>query len=246
MNPPRSRTTPDNWDTTADSQVLGLMRAGKYNDLISEIENRGGWSHLSSNQRALIAAEIYLRLQFTPRAVTRGQLRHWFGLSFGTQQRALLLLKYGTPELSDLVFADDRVGLSTVERVMKLPPDGQADFLAKVKAGVEPRLAGSSNPRKRQQHSYTHAGARQLAARRREARQARYRHVPESALTVLGHSFDGLAAVLASSEGLDPAVTPEQAALWRQDLSRRAKAFRVLLALLKERSNEHGHSHPTR
>jgi hypothetical protein len=146
--------------------------------------------------------------------------------SMGSMLRAKAVARTGTDALKALTEAD-RVPLTTAARIAGLSVSAQDTFVARINDGGHPRFVGrpgwtGDEP----------AGPPPKLSQR----EARYRYVQEPALQLMANSFDGLGIVLTGADALDPAISPEQAAYWRGDLSRRSKSFRRLLALLAERS----------
>ncbi|MGH3985914.1 MAG: hypothetical protein ACRDTZ_01170 [Pseudonocardiaceae bacterium] len=176
-----------------------------------------------SGHRAMLAAAI----AYDTRSALNGiQTRELCRVSQGSMNRAKTVLRKGTPELQTLA-ATNRVQLTTAARIALLPIDAQNAFTEKVEAGADAQKAGPPGWRGNDL-------SRNPPLTKREAR---YRYVQEPALALMANSFEGLAIALASADGLlDPAITPEQAAQWRSDLSRQGKSYRQLLALLKDRS----------
>jgi hypothetical protein len=181
---------------------------------------------LNNNQRSVLAALLADRLasRRPDGAANNKLLQRMLGVSIGSMHRAKTAMHHGCPELRNLT-AKGRVPLTTAARVARLDLDSQMSFIEQVHAGEEPRYL--SRP------GYF---GNDPAASRLTQREARYRYVQQSTLQVLGDSFDALALVLATAEGLDPAMTPSEAAHWRGDLTRRARSVRHLMNLLKERS----------
>lgn len=186
-----------------------------------------GHRFVGAGHRAMIAAAV----SFDTRARLIGtQLRQLCGVSMGSLHRAKTVCRKGTPELQALCAAGV-VPLTTGARIAGLPIDAQNRFTEKVKSGAEATKAG---PPGWTGQPYPPPGGPAYTKR-----EARYRYVQEPALNLIANSFDGLGIALATANGrLDPAITPEQAAQWRSDLSRQAQSFRQLLALLKERSTQ--------
>lgn len=184
---------------------------------------------LTHSQRAMIAAELADRPKGRTNNAgghlppTRQQAERLLGVSIGSLDRAKRVVKYGTPGLKELTAAEN-VQLTTASRIALLPAKEQDAFVARVKEGADARALGRPG------------GVFDDPTPPITRREARYRYVQETTLRVLADSLDGLAMVLAGAEGLDPALTPGQAAQWRSDLSRRMKAIRQLQLLLKERS----------
>jgi hypothetical protein len=183
---------------------------------------------LTPNRRALIAAALADRGRgrgATPDLPpTREQAERLLNVTNGAADRAKRVLRSGSPALVALTAAGG-AALNTAARIAALPPETQDRFVAEVEAGADPRKLGRpSGPF----FPDTSASITQ--------RDARYRYVQEPALRVLADSLDGLALVLAGAEGLDPALTAEQAAQWSRGLSQRVKSIRLVLRLLRERS----------
>jgi hypothetical protein len=191
---------------------------------------------LTHSQRAMIAAELADRpkgrtsnsasdrVHLPP---TRKQAERLLGVSIGSLDRAKRVVRCGTPGLKELT-ATEGVQLTTAGRIALLPPEEQDAFVARVKEGADARALGSP--------AGVFGEAAASSAPSITRREARYRYVQEATLRVLIDSLDGLAMVLTGAEGLDPTLTPKQAAQWRSDLSRRAKTIRQLQVMLKERS----------
>jgi hypothetical protein len=178
----------------------------------------------TNGHRALIGATLAL----DPNCALIG--RHIVELtgvsSMATMLRAKPVVRGGTDALKALV-ASGRVQLTTAARIAGLSAEVQDAFTERIKAGAHPRFVGRPG--------WTGEGLPPDPSVKLSQREARYRYVQESALQVMANSFDGLAIVLASADGLDPNITPEQAAHWRSDLSRQSKSFRRLMALLNDR-----------
>jgi hypothetical protein len=192
---------------------------------------------MTLTQRAIIAGELALRPRGNYSTAvtkhilppTRTQVQDMMGISVGSMDRAKALVRYGIPELINAC-ARGEVKLSTGAQVARLEPGTQQSFVTRVRDGEHPKTI------------LRKMRAEGMVAPPAIARnKARYRYVQESAFRVLADSFDGLAVVLSSTEGLDPALTPEQAAVWRADLSKRARCVRHLLALLAARSEANDH-----
>lgn len=192
---------------------------------------------MSNNQRAIIAADLALRRRGANSQSTkdlpptRMEVERVCGISVGSLDRAKAVVHYGTEQLI-LLTATDHVALTTASRVARQPRDQQDAFIARIREGINPRTAakpgwkdGGIMPANNGPHI--------------PMREARYLYVQDSAMRVMADSLDALNTVLnTSSGGLDPAITAEEAAAWRGDLSRKAKGFRRLLALLKQRQGE--------
>jgi len=187
---------------------------------------------LTHSHRAMIAAALADRTKGqshnTPQAdlpPTRGQAEKLLGVAPGSLDRAKRVIRSGTDALKTLT-AEEGVALNTAARIARLPAQAQDAFVAQVRDGADPRQLGRPGG----------AFDQTPISASITAREARYRFVQEPVLRVLADSLDGLALVLASAEGLDPAITAAQAAHWNSDLGRRARSLRQLLSLLKERS----------
>jgi hypothetical protein len=179
----------------------------------------------SNSQRACIAGT----LAADPNChLTGRQLVELTGVSsMQSMLRAKAVARTGIPALKEITAAG-QVPLTTAARIAGLSTEAQETFVARTANGAHHRLVGRPG--------WTgEEPAPEQPPPKLSQREARYRYVQESALKLMGNSFDGLAIVLASAHGLDPNITPEQAAHWRSDLSRQSKSFRRLLALLKER-----------
>jgi hypothetical protein len=179
----------------------------------------------SNNHRALVAGAISIAAHIPGR-----ELVSLCGVSsVGSMIRAKVVVRSGTDRLKALTAAG-LVPLTTGARIANLPLEAQDTFCERIEAGGHPRFVG--RPGWTGGDDPAGPDAHQLSKR-----EARYRYVQESALQVMANSLDGLAIVLASADGgLHPAITPEQAAHWRRDLSRQMKSIRRLMALLSERS----------
>lgn len=213
------------------NNIAALIRGGEFEFLIEELV-RCGPDQMPQYQRALIAAEIATRSkgnlsnrsQLPP---TRSEAQDWLNVSIGSMDRAKVIVNKGVTELKYQV-ARGLVPLSTGARIARLIPEAQLEFVEKIKAGVNPRHAA---PRGWQGSGNSHVEPI-------TQREGRYRFVQESALRAMHDSFDAVATVLSNTEGLDPSITPQQAKLWQRDLRRRGKAYRQIMALLKERSSQ--------
>lgn len=182
--------------------------------------------YVSRNHKALVAAALSMEGRCP---ISGHQLESIIGIPAGALHRAKIVLKTGVPGLRDLV-QTEQIPLSTGARIAGLPFSAQEEFVNRVNAGIPHRLASPGQ-------------MPQLTAlpdtAPRTQREARYRYVQAPAMGAIANSLDALGLVIASaSYGLDPDITPVQAAQWRSDLNRRARAFRQLLNLLKERSND--------
>lgn len=178
------------------------------------------------NQRAMVAVRAALhpasRLGFR-------DVQALCGVSMGSLQRARTAIRSGIPALVARTEAGD-VPLSTAARLAGEPPEEQERFLRQIDLGFAARSIGSRLEQRRR-NPYAPPPERPLTQR-----VARYRYVQESALQLVANCFDSLAIVMNTAHGLDPNISSEQAAQWRADLSRRAKSYRALLALLNARS----------
>lgn len=211
--------------------IAALIRGGEFEYLIEDLV-RYGPDEMPQYQRALIAAEIAARSkgnlsnrnQLPP---TRIEARDWLNVSIGSMDRAKVIVRAGIRELKYQV-ARGMVPLATGARIARLLPEAQLEFVQKVDSGVNPRRAAPSGWQ----------GSGNAPVEPITQREARYRFVQESALRAMHDSFDAVATVLSNTEGLDPSITPQQAKSWHRDLSRRGKAYRQIMALLKERSSQ--------
>lgn len=178
------------------------------------------------NHRAMVGGEILLSSRLSGR-----QVMEMCGVSsMGSLMRAKAVARSGIDKLRELTSAG-QVPLTTGARIAGLSPAAQETFCQRIERGSQPRHVG--RPGWTGQDDGPTDPHHQLSQR-----EARYRFVQEPALRTMAHSLDGLAIVLNKAEGLDPAISPEQAAHWRTDLSRQSRAFRRLMALLKERADQ--------
>lgn len=183
-------------------------------------------------QRAMIGATVAV----DPNCQLTGkQIVELCGVSsMGTMIRAKAVVRDGIDALKAIVVAD-RVPLTTAGRIAGLPARAQEIFVARIESGGHHRVVGRPGWTGEDPDPIAAAGPPPKALKLSQ-REARYRYVQESALQLMANSFDGLDIVLTSADRLDPAISPEQAAYWRNDLSRRAKSYRRLLALLADRA----------
>lgn len=183
----------------------------------------------SNNHRAVIGGIIICE----PSAKLAGRevLEACGVSSMGSLMRGKAVARTGTPDLIKLTAAD-QVPLTTAARIAGLSTSAQDTFTARVQRGAQPRHVG--RPGWTGDHSPPDPTAKL------SQREARYRYVQETAMQTIANSLDSLGIVLNSAVGLDPNITPEQAAHWRSDLSRLGKNYRQLMVLLKDRSAAQG------
>jgi hypothetical protein len=183
----------------------------------------------NNNHRAVIGGMILC----DPAAKLSGrEAREACGVSsMGSLMRGKAIARSGTPDLIKLTIAD-QVPLTTAARIAGLSTSAQDTFVAKVEHGAQPRHVG--RPGWTGDHSAPDPTAKL------SQREARYRYVQETAMQTMANSLESLGIVLNSATGLDPSITPEQAAHWRSDLSRLGKNYRQLMVLLKDRSAAQG------
>ena len=151
--------------------------------------------------------------------------------SMGSLMRGKAVARTGTSDLIELTAAG-RVPLATAARIAGLSVNAQDTFTARVERGAQPRHVGRPG--------WTGDNAPPDPTAKLTQREARYRYVQDTAMQTMANALDSLGIVLNSAVGLDPNITPEQAAHWRSDLSRLGKNYRRLMVLLKDRSAAQG------
>lgn len=206
--------------------------------------------HLNESQRAMIAAKIARRRvgqhgtysgntsnDAVPDALppSADRAAELFNVSRSAIDRAREVRRSATPALQDAVEVG-KVPVYTAARVARdLDPEQQDDFARRVENGAEPtKLAAVLQVRS----DYTTKPS--IAERRAHPRAdnlspGRHRHLTIAALRNLNDSLDALGLVLGSTEGLDPAITSEEAARWADGLSKGRRSLHGVIKLLNER-----------
>lgn len=197
--------------------------------------------HLNESQRAMIGAKMadrepgHRRSGSSAESIdsadvpTRDEAAELLKVGTATITRARHLMKNGTVGLQDLVTAG-KVPVYTAARVAEsMPAEEQDEFAHRVENGADPKKLASAL---RVPSDYK---PRDSTARSDNRSPSRHRHLGVSALQNLQASLDALAMVLNSVDGLDPALTPEEAAQWVGGLSKGRNTLSKVLTMLKER-----------
>src|SRR5690606_30117639 len=152
-------------------------------------------------------------------------------LSIGTSsiQRAREVAKHGTVPLQKLV-EQGEVPVYTAARVAReFDPEQQDEFVQRVENGADPKkLAANLNVPSQWK-------PRESTARTDNRSSKRHQHITVNALRNLQSSLDALDLVLKNTDGLDPAITDEEAAQWLDGLSKGRGALNRVLRLLTDR-----------
>lgn len=198
--------------------------------------------HLSESQRAMIAARIAHQrpggargpmiennasIEAVVPPMSQAQAAGLLNVSRSSVQRAREVLARGSADLQAAIEAGQvTVGLS--ERILDLPGDGQARALAALHSGLTahqvakalqlPPIRVNRNP-----------------PRSTPAAPSRHRYLGTGALRTVIDSLGGLDLVLTTTDGLDPSITPEEAARWLADLARARGAIGRVSKILTER-----------
>lgn len=201
--------------------------------------------HLSDSQRAMIGARIADRSRGGDRRSatwrdqtvispsdspppTRTEASRLLNVGESSIGKARQVIRDGTPELQHAVESGE-VPVSTGARVARgLDAAGQIEYVERVRNGAEPtKLASSLDV----PSHWTPAPAAATTNRSPN----RHRHVGVPALRSLRDSLEALDIVVRNTDGLDPAITYEEAAQWVGDLSKGRGALRRVLNLLNDR-----------
>jgi hypothetical protein len=201
--------------------------------------------HLTESQRAMIAARIATRApgqraqpssgrsvdlpdhEALPPSIDRAA--ELFNISASSIKRARDV-RSAAPVLQEVV-ESGVVPVFTAARVAHdLSCEQQEEFARHVQEGAEPkRLA-------RQMGVGGAAGTRPVTEARTDNRSpGRHRYLTTAALRSLGDSLSALDMILRSTEGLDPAITREEAARWVDGLSKGRRSLYGVVKLLTER-----------
>jgi hypothetical protein len=215
--------------------------------------------HLNESQRAMIAAKIAKRTPgqhgpvkgtVSPDTVpdplppSRDRAAELFNVSTASIARAREV-RTGTPALQQVV-ESGRVPVYTAARVAReLPHEQQDEFVRLVETGVDPAklappdtYARKSRERRKARDQKSPDPA--TAARTDNRSPGRHRYLTVATLRSLRDSLSALDMVLKSTpDGLDPAITDEEAARWANDLSKGRGALHRAITLLKN------HKEPT-
>lgn len=177
---------------------------------------------MSLNERAMAVASAPLKGYSGDSSLrSRSQLCRDYHISLTSAQAAAAVLRYGTTGLQKAV-REGLLPVSTAKRVAALPAEEQ-DVL------VERLLKGA---RWENVVSYTRRHQRRVRKATPFASNVR-----REALAGIRDSLAGLQYVLDRSDGLDPEITPTEAAVWLRDLGHGRKYLIRLTEMLKERSS---------
>lgn len=199
--------------------------------------------NLTDAQRAMIAARLAKR-EPGNRGVTK-QLRHMTELPPSQAQLADLLavnqeqigkakrvLREGIPELADLV-ADGKAPVTTAARVAtELPPEEQAEFVAKVRSGADPVKAAPPDMAQKVRRGTAEPPARPPAPPKFGG--GRRKHLGQ--IEALIATLDGVVMAFDGVDGLDRSIDAGEAARLTGDLSRQIRSLNRINSLLKERT----------
>lgn len=191
--------------------------------------------HLSDNQRKMIGGRIAERYAGQRRSQsadadydhgppTQRQAAGLLNVSKDGIERAHKIVKDGIKPLQHLV-DEDRVKVSTAERIAKRPKDAQEEFVQRVNSGVHPSRAASEKP------APLH--------KRLESSPDRHKFLLASSFESVISVLNGLGLVLdGATSGLDPSVTDEEAAHLLRSFSKAGVFYRKALTVLKTRTEE--------
>lgn len=201
--------------------------------------------HLDASQLAMIGAEMgvlrgaFRGNQHVGRSVsmdteqlppTKEEAAALLGVSTGSIGRARRVLEHGTPELVAAVKNRDVSVRKADEVAAEYDEEGQEAFLLEVAAGVDPRMVKVDSERKRS------TPVKKLENSTDRRRKISY--LDENVLRYLLETFSAVTVVFKDAEGLDPAITPTQAARWVSDLGRASASYRSIVARLKQHSSK--------
>jgi hypothetical protein len=159
------------------------------------------------------------------------RLAYLFRIGSASLSRARTVWSTGSADFRSAV-ASGEVPLTTACRVIRgLDDKRQAEFLRQVRDGADPQALASAMLR-------APVDPRPAAGPARVDNRSphRHRHLGVPALSNLAASLEALDLVLRTApDGLDPAITSEEAARWAGDLSKGRSAIRRVLTLLNDR-----------
>lgn len=178
---------------------------------------------LSLNERALIIAQTPTRGtgQRTSPLPSLVELCTEAGISTYTATSAARVLQHGTPMMQRAV-RENLLPISVGRRLITLPDEEQDSIALRVLNGGHWK---NVVPGKRINRLRT--------AKPTEAKPKVRREV----VAAVRDSLTGLQHLLARADGLDPEITPAEAAVWLRDLGQGRKSLVRLTEMLKERSS---------
>lgn len=148
--------------------------------------------------------------------------------------RAQMIYCTGVKSLHRVV-ASGAVPLYTATRICQLDPTEQERFVNRVLNGESPRLISPGEPRYEDERRNRRKGAVGGTPTGRD----KHRYVREQAIRQLIDSLGAAKMVANAAEGgLDPGVTPEQAAQFARELASVHVGYRRAMDLLKKRKEE--------
>lgn len=177
----------------------------------------------SLNERALIIAGTRTRgLGDRGSSIpSRLELCEAAGVSTYTAESAARVLRHGTPMMQRAV-RENLLPVSVGRRLIALPDEEQDSIALRILNGGHWK---NIVPGKRINRMRT--------ARPTEAKSK----VRREAVAAVRDSLTGLHHLLARVDGLDPEITPAEAAVWLRDLGQGRKSLVRLTEMLKERSS---------
>lgn len=230
------------WRACAEAGVTPITRVETSEPWAYVISTNVHRRHLSESQRAMIGAKIAVRgkgyaghsrvngqLTDYPQPPTRTEAAQLLNVAESSIGRARQVIRDGTQGLQKLVEQGD-VPVYTAARVAReFEPEQQEEFAQRVANGADPKkLAANLNVP-------SQAKPRESTARTDNRSSKRHQHITVNALHNLQSSLDALDLVLKNTDGLDPAITDEEAAQWLDGLSKGRGALNRVLKLLTDR-----------
>lgn len=234
------------WRACAKAGVTPVTRVETSEPWAYVISTNVHRRHLSESQRAMIAAKIRTvgpggdrrsAAQIygaDPAPVpTQRKAADLFNVSPASVTSARKVMAEGTEALQELVAAGE-MPVYTAARVAKaLPAEEQDQFAHRVRNGADPKKLASALDAPSEKDPASFRGLR--AAREDNRGANRHQYVTVSAIRALRDSLYALDIVLRNTDGIDPAVTSEEAAQWVGDLSKGRGALRRVQNLLNDR-----------
>jgi ParB-like nuclease domain len=193
-----------------------------------------GTKGLDTGQLAMVAAKIP-----SPGPGMRGQLglppsrptlAKALDIARTTLDRAANLREHATPALVQAA-EDGLLPIYTAERVMNsLAADKQDEFVKRIRDGASHRLLAVAMGVERTTPGRTSALESNISIHR-------HRSVGVPALRATATALDALQMVMQGADGIDPNMSPQEAAEWADDLSKKRASLSRVIALLKERKD---------
>lgn len=166
---------------------------------------------------------------------TLAELSEVSGLTRHAIVRGKAILADGILELQALV-VEDRVPLYTAVRVSELSAGEQLRYAERVRNGENAKLAAPIETRVGAYRKDKPTG--DPAGPYRSPVRGKFRHLRQPGIRQFIDTLHSMKMVVNAAEGLDPTITPEQAAALAKELAAQHIAYKNVMDLLKARKEE--------